>query len=150
MRYDEFTHTITGSSPEDWEVIAIGGSLHLDRLTEIISGDGQHWVEVESHSYLAVYEADVDVRLAWGLETDRGLTYEGLTFSDPLITRELVDGFWRGALAARWSVLSADGHRCFLPDPERAYVQTGDSVLDVETVGWTARASEIALARRRS
>lgn len=137
---------ITASSPDDWELLAVDGLTFLDRLGDVFS-EGQHRLEATSHTYLAVFKADVDLRLAWGLEVDEKLEYDGFAFPDPRITRELVDGFWRGALVARWSVLSVDGHRCYLPDSDRAYVKTGESARDIETIGWTARESDVGLAR---
>ena len=60
----------------------------------------------------------------------------------------LVDGFWRGALVTRWTVLLVDGFRCHLPDPERVTVETGEGICDSETVAWMANESEVvSLAR---
>jgi len=145
VRYDELTQMVTGSSPQDWQVL--GPPSYLDRLGEVESGEGQHWLEVESHYYVAVYKPDVSLRLAWGLKLDDGLVFEGLTWPDRSITRYLVDVFWQGALAARWTVLSVDGGNCYLPDPDWAYVKTGESLEGYQGVGWTAKASDISIAR---
>jgi hypothetical protein len=145
MQHDEIKRMITGSSPGDWVLLG-EGPLFIDGLTEVSAGD-RHWLEVDRHNYLAVYKPDVDLRLAWGLTLDTGLSYDGWVFPDPAIDRLLVDGFWQGSLVARWTLVSVDGHRCYLPDPERAYVKTGDSPRDYETVGWTATKTDIALAR---
>lgn len=146
MRYDQITQMITGSSPKDWEVIG-GGPLYLDRIGEVISGEGQHWLAVDTHDYLAVYKADVSLRLAWGLTLNRGLSFEGWTWPDPQTYRLAVDTFWQGSLVARWAVLLVDGARCYLPDPDRAYAKTDESLKGYQGFGWTAKASEIALAR---
>lgn len=53
---------VTGSSPDDWTV-HVSGPFFLDRLGEVMSAD-QRWLEVGSHDYLAVYNADVDLQLA--------------------------------------------------------------------------------------
>jgi hypothetical protein len=103
----------------------------------VISGD-LPYLETESHHYLAVYETDVDLRLAWGLLIDDDLVYDGWVFPNRAISRVLVDAFWRGSLVARWSVLDVDGHRCYLPEVRRG---------DGDAGGWTATADEIALAR---
>jgi hypothetical protein len=145
MQHDEITRTITGSSPEDWVILG-EGPLFLDRLSGV-SGPEGHWLEADSHNHLAVYQPDVDLRLAWGLTTDTDLIYDGWVFSDQSIERVLVDGFWRGALVARRTVLAVDGYRSYLPDAERTYVKAGESPRDFMTVGWTARKSEVALAR---
>jgi hypothetical protein len=145
VRYDELTKMIIDSSPHDWELLG-DGPLYLDRLGEV-TGDGQHWVEVDSHHYLAVYKPDISLRLAWGLKLEGQLSFEGWTWPDPSISRHAVDAFWQGALVARWTILIVDGARSYLPDPERAYVKTDDTSRGYETVGWTAKASEITIAR---
>lgn len=144
VRYNEITQMITGSSPRDWEVI--GPPVYLDRLGEVSSGD-QHWLEVDSQYYLAVYKPDVSLRLAWGLTLERVLSFEGWTFPDSSISRYAVDAFWQGALVARRTVLVVDGGGCYLPDPDPAYVKTDDSLMGHQGVGWTAKASDVAVAR---
>jgi hypothetical protein len=144
VRYDEITQMITSSSPRDWEVI--GPPVYLDRLGEVRSGD-QHWLEVDSQYYLAVFKPDVSLRLAWGLTLERELSFEGWLFPDPSIRRYAVDAFWQGALVARWTVLNVDGGRCYLPDPDPAYVKVDNSLMGHMIVGWTAKASSVALAR---
>ena len=144
VRYDEITQMITGSSPRDWEVI--GPPVYLDRLGEVISG-GQHWLEVDSQHYLAVYKPDVSLRLAWGLTLDRELSFEGWTWPDRSISRYAVDTFWQGALVGRRTVLDVDGGCCYLPDPDRTYVKTDESLMGYQGVGWTVKASDIAVAR---
>jgi hypothetical protein len=145
MQYDEIGRLVTGSSPSDWTVL-LEGPLYLDQLGEVSSGD-RHWVEVDSHHTLAVYRPDVSLRLAWGLALEGDLTFEGMTWPDNRITRHVADAFWQGSLGTRWHYLVVDGGRCYLPDPEREYTRVGESPLDVEAGPWTAKASEIALAR---
>ena len=53
MRHDEITRTITASSPGDCAVL-LDGPFFRDRFGEVIEG-GQHWLEADSHDYLAVY-----------------------------------------------------------------------------------------------
>lgn len=137
MRYDEIRKLIISSSANDWAVI-VEGSVYPGHPEEVISG------ETEGHTYLAVYKADVNLRLAWGMTvgavgTDTHLAFETRDFADLSIERQLVDGFWRGALVTRWSVLSADSHRCYLPFPELLITQVDES--------FTVKRSEVALAR---
>ena len=146
MQYDELTQTITTSTPADWARIDADGGLFLDMLGEVSSSE-QRWLEVSTHQSMAVYRNDIDLRLAWGLTTGHDLTFEHWVFPDRGVDRLAVDAFWRGALVNRWTVLEVDGGRCYLPDPSRVTVKTGDGPTDVETVGWEAPASEIALAR---
>jgi hypothetical protein len=146
VRYDEIRKTITASSPDDWAVIAADGLTFLARFGGV-SSRKQHWLETDSHVCLAVYKADIDLRLAWGLTLGEGLEFDGFNFADSSITRQAVDGFWRGALVTRWYVLSVDGHRGYLPDPHPAHAGPGEGARDSGTVRWTAKASEVALAR---
>jgi hypothetical protein len=144
VRYEEIRQLITGSSPDDWAVIESGGGVYLDRLGQVGWGDGQS-LEVESHLYLAVFKPDAGVRLAWGVTEDTGLVFDGWEWPDPRIARQVVDGFWHGALVTRWLVLSVDGGRCYLPVPRHAFA--GEVLGDGETAGWAVKESEVALAR---
>jgi hypothetical protein len=147
MRNDQVRGVITASSPADWELLSYDGLTFRHRAWEVFSHD-QHRLEVNGHPYyMAGYKADVDLRLGWGLKVGEDLTYEGLDFPEPGITREIVSGFWRGALVAQWFVLAVDGHRCYLPEPERAHAGTGELIRDAGTIRWTAPASHVRLAR---
>jgi hypothetical protein len=107
---------------------------------------GQHRLEVDTHEYLAVvYKRDVSLRVAWGLQLDDRLEFEGWTFSDSS-DRLAVDAFWQGALVARWTVLLVDGARSYLPEVRSAYAKTGESARDYQRFGWIATASDIAIA----
>jgi hypothetical protein len=146
VRYDEIRKLITGSSPDDWALIEVTGNVYLDRLEQVSSGD-RSWLEAESHVSLALYKADIGLRLAWGMTHTTGLAFEGWDFPDRSIDREYLDGFWRGALVTRWPVLAVDGHRCYLPSPELAVFETGSASADPEVAGSTVKASRVALAR---
>lgn len=136
---------ITESTPGDWKVTT--GPTFLHRLGNVRTG-GQTWLEADSYDYIAVYKPDVDLRLAWGLPYGDNLSYPGWTFPDPKISRLLADGFWRGALVARWQVLSVDGNRCYLPHPDLIVAETGALPHDpVVPTGTTVKTSEIGLAR---
>jgi hypothetical protein len=102
---------------------------------------------VDSHHYLGVYKPDVSLRLAWGLKLEDELSLDGWTWPDRSISRYGVDAFWQGALVARWTMLVVDGGRAYLPDPDRAYIKTDDTSMGYETIAWTAKASEVAIAR---
>jgi len=146
MRYDEIRKMITGSSRDDWAIVSVEGGAYLDRFEEVVSGDRSH-LELESHVYLAVYRPDVDLRLAWGMKQDTGLTFLDWDFPDRSINRLVVDAFWRGALVGRWSVLSVDGGRCCLPDPYLAVAEAGPAPGGLEVIGSTVGESRVALAR---
>jgi hypothetical protein len=146
MRYEEVRKLITGSSPEDWEVIEVEGNVYLDRFEGVTSG-GRPLLKAESHIYLAIYRADIDLRLAWGMTEATGLTFEGWDFPHRSIERQLVDGFWRGAFVTRWPVLEVDEGRCYLPYPRPAVAADGRPPEGHFVVGSRVRASEVALAR---
>ena len=146
MRYEEVRKLITGSSPDDWAVIEVEGNIYLDRLEGASSG-GQRWLEAASHVYLAIYHADVDLRLAWGMTVATGLSFEGWNFPNRSIERFLVDGFWRGSFVTRWPVLSVDGDRCYLPYPLPSVAAGQAAGAHHFVVGSRVKASEVALAR---
>ncbi len=143
MRYDEVTSMITTSSTSNWEILQ-SGPHYLDSFGEV-SSSGQHWIEVGYHDYLAVYKADVTLRMAWGMGMEDNLTFEGWIWPDRSISRFLVDGFLQGALVARWGLLSVDGGRCYLPSPNQEYEE--ESPGQYRGLGWTAPTSHVALAR---
>jgi hypothetical protein len=145
MRYEEVRKLITGSSPDDWEVIEVEGNVYLDRFEGVSSGDWRS-LKAESHIYMAIYRADIDLRLAWGMTEATGLTFEGWNFPHRSIERQLVDGFWRGAFVTRWPVLEVDDGRCYLPYPRPAVTAEGSAPGHFVT-GSRVRASEVALAR---
>ena len=146
MRYQEVRKLITGSSPDDWGVINVEGNIFLDRLEGVRSG-GQQWLEAESHVYLALYQPDADLRLAWGMTHSTGLAFEGWDFPNRSIERFLVDGFWRGSFVTRWPMLSVDGDRCYLPYPLPAVAAGRAAAGHHFVVGSRVKASEVALAR---
>jgi hypothetical protein len=145
VRYDEITQMITESTADDWKVLT--GPTFVHRLGNVRTG-GQNWLEAHSYDYIAVYKPDVDLRLAWGLPYGDNVTYPGWDFPAPGTNRLLADGFWRGALVARWQVLSVDGNRCYLPHPDLIVAETGALPHDpVVPAGTTVKTSDIALAR---
>ncbi len=58
------------------------GPFFLDRFGEVIES-GQHWREADSHDYLAVYNRDADLRLAWGLTRGDRWEQRDWAFPDP-------------------------------------------------------------------
>lgn len=141
MQYDEITHLITDSSPDDWEVLP-GMPLHLGWLTQMDAGTDEHWVKVDSHTHLAVYRANVGLRLAWGLKTGERMSFDGRPWE---VTGLLADAFWQGALVARWWVLHVDEGACYLPQPFTEIVSTGQAI--GQPIMDTAKASGVNLAR---
>jgi hypothetical protein len=94
-----------------------------------------------------VYRPDISLRLAWGLQVGAEFTIDDWVMPDKKVSRFIADGFWQGALVARWHLLAVDGGRCYLPDAEPMVVKTGEGFFDAQAAGWTARASEVALAQ---
>jgi hypothetical protein len=147
MRNDQVRGMITASSPDDWELLSMDALTSRHRAWEVFSHDQHRLEATRSPYYLAGYKTDVDLRLAWGMKAAEDLTYEGLDFPAPGITRETASGFWRGALVTEWFVLVVDGHRCYLPEPQRAHIETGEPIRGAGTIRWTAPASHVRLAR---
>jgi len=119
MKYDDVVGMVTTSGVSDWQQID-GGRFFIYELGEYSSAEGRG-VSVEYHHSLGVYRGDVGLRLAWGLEEDRDLQFEGMSFPDKQIWRCFADAFWQGALVARWRYLLVDGGRCSLPEVHQAY-----------------------------
>jgi hypothetical protein len=146
MRHADLCALITGSTTDQWTVLR-NGPLFLDSFDHV-SGQGGTWLEVEGPTSLAVWRDDVDLRLAWGMTMDTKLNFgDRWVWPDLQIDRVLVDALWRGALVARWTVLLVDGSRCYLPEPDRAYVRTGEGLMDQQEFASTMLDSEIRLAR---
>lgn len=133
MHLNDLRDTIINSRPDDWTAVS-DGPLYLGRISPSYGAGGASIV-VDSHYRLAIYNEDVDLRLAWGLVAATGLSYPNLKWPDPTINRIYVDAFWGGALVARWTLLDVDGHRCYLPE------------LSHPPTGWTVTCSEEKLAR---
>jgi hypothetical protein len=144
VKLHEIREKVANSHPDEWERLASGPD-YLDRFTQI-SGGERTWLELNWHNGVAVYQDDVDIRLAFGMEVDRDLDL-GWTFPDPQTTRDLVDLFWRGSLVYRWSVYSVDGGRAYLPQVRPATVETGPGAVDMELVAWYASAEDVKIAR---
>jgi hypothetical protein len=146
VRHVDLCALITNSSPDEWLMLR-SGPFFADGFARITDQTGT-WLETEGHPYFAVWREDVDLRLGWGITVDSGLQFgDRWIWPDRQIQRVLVDGFWRGALVARWTTLLVDGGRCYLPEPALAYVRTGDGLRDHQAFGSTMVASEVRLAR---
>jgi hypothetical protein len=146
MRHDELTGMVVESRRDDWEPLE-QGPYYADGFWMESSGN-EHRLGTKWHDWLAVYKPDVDLRLAWGMtHRDDYQLPEPFIWPNRKIYLDFVDAFWRGSLVARWRVLNVDGGACYHPEPDRASVNTGDSLRDWETVGWTVKASEVKLCR---
>ena len=148
MKYDDVVGMVTTSGVSDWQQID-GGRFFIYELGEYSSAEGRG-VSVEYHHSLGVYRGDVGLRLAWGLEEDRDLQFEGMSFPDKQIWRCFADAFWQGALVARWRYLLVDGGRCSLPEVHQAY--DGVEEHPGDPAKWTfrrstARMGDVAVAR---
>lgn len=122
MKLDELRGMIVSSAKEDWHQLTCwggGGPSYLDSYTTWSGPEGWGGIEVDSHSSLAVFRADIDLRLAWGLS--RGGRDEKLhfpwqgRFADSKVTACFVDVLWRGSLVDRDEYLVVDGGRAYLP-----------------------------------
>lgn len=146
MRYDEIRPLIASSSPDDWHMLG-RGPLYAESLEQVSGGSASHpWVELGYHDAMWVYKPDVDLRIASGLTIDDRLNF-GWHFPDPAVTRDLVDVFWQGSLVDRWTVLSVDGGRHLLPEVDRLWVKTGETMQDYQHISWTATQQDLELTR---
>lgn len=64
----------------------------LDRFGEVIES-GQYWREADSHDYLAVYNTDADLRLAWASRLPTGGSSGTGLSRTRTVARLLVNGF---------------------------------------------------------
>jgi hypothetical protein len=116
MRLDELMERIIMSEPSDWHTA--GRPTYRDKLDEVGGGDGQHWIEIDSHNRVAAFIPDVSITMAWGLTIvdDFHEPWANL-FPDPSASSHHVDVFFNGALVYRASYVAVDGSRCYLPLP---------------------------------
>lgn len=125
MRLDEIRTLISKSDQDDWEKIgcwgAGSGPSYLESFS-VWTGPSKTWgLDVESHSVIAVFRDDVDLRIAWGWDPDDAADHRNLYFPwqeklpDSKVTRFYADVFWRGALVDRMMMLSVDGGRAYMP-----------------------------------
>ena len=121
MRHDEIRSRVMGTDADDWHQIVCwggGGPSYLNSFGVWTTSDGQMGFEIESHSNLAVLREDVDLKIAWGLNTDRdgSLTFPWQNnFADNKVTKMFIDILWRDSLVDREVVVSVDGGRALLP-----------------------------------
>jgi hypothetical protein len=129
MRLDQIRQMIADSSNYDWHKItcwgAGSGPSYKYRLHSWTTKDDVS-MDVDSHGNLAIFRADVDLNIAWGL--DREYDPPGLEplelhfdwqdqFMDQKVRPFYADIFWRGNLVEREMLVSVDGGRALLPMP---------------------------------
>lgn len=128
MKLDELRGTITHSAKKDWHPLTCwggNGPSYLNSYSTWSGPDGWGGIEVESHSNLAVYRADIDLKLAWGLPRDGRDEKLHLPWQDrfpnPKVTAYFVDVIWRGSLVDRDTHFAVDGGRAYLPSGHAKY-----------------------------
>jgi hypothetical protein len=120
----ELRQRITGSVAENWHVIPQDGPTYRDRFAVTMGPMATH-MEADTHLYVAVFEADVDLTLAWGMEFDfawidgrqrdtRKFDWAN-AFPDESVSVSIADVFWRGSLIDRIHYVLVDGARGLLP-----------------------------------
>lgn len=141
MKLEELRRAIRNSSKEDWHQLTCwggGGPSYLNSYTTWSGAEGCSGIEVDSHGNLAVYQDDVDLRLAWGLDRDSRDEKLHLPWQDrfpnPKVTASFVDVLWRGSLVDREVYWVVDGGRAYLPCGRDTY-ENQDSA-DVTTWKW--------------
>lgn len=114
MKFADLINIFLGSSIQDWHSIA-HGPLFKDRIA-----DGK----TNSYDFLAVYEPDISITLAWGLSkfsnpAQNIVTEEWVTrFGGSLkSTLHYVDLFYNNALVFRSSYILVADARYMVPEP---------------------------------
>jgi hypothetical protein len=144
VQLTELLSRVRGSSALDWSVIT---PIHLGGI-EVYGTDAPQVGFRGQHEYLAHYNPDLDISIAWGAEQNRGEPHEGAWsawshFPDRRVYGLWVDILWQGSPVHRDLIISADGHRFYLPAPDPV---VGEDASD-EITRWTVRKSSLVLPR---
>jgi len=146
MNYDALVDTVLSSSPSEWTRVA--GRVAPQFVGEVSAGD-QRWLEVAEHDSRWVLKQDVQISLAYGMDSsdpEFSLSFPLMDkFSDPKITGIWVEMQLNGVAIRRVQLILVDGARAVLPTPRN--VVRGDSPADFELVGYSTTRAEVTLAR---
>lgn len=122
MNLYQLRDMIENSSAAEWVKVEPAGPTYRYRFEVSTDRDGGEQVSVDTHRAVAVYTADVNLTMAYGMPEVKGtrwrnedLSFEWATFPDKRFTVENADIFWAGALIHRVNYLGADGGRTYLP-----------------------------------
>ena len=121
MDFAQLRETITTSDPSEWHRITNQGPTYRDRFSSWSSpANGTSGIDVDNHSYVAVYKPDIDLTIAYGMSEssrDQELSFKWSdAFPDKKIHEiSIADVFWRGSLVDRVNFVHVDGGRCILP-----------------------------------
>lgn len=120
----ELRVTISDSNASHWNVVGEPGPTYRDRFAVTLGPAGAH-MEADSHLSLAVFKADVDLSIAWGMDLDFAWIDGTLrdrrkfdwasAFPDESVWVSIADVFWRGSLVDRVHYVLVDGARALLP-----------------------------------
>lgn len=150
MRVYDVRNLIDQSVVDDWEYVQTETTIFRQQVvTSGGSGEGTQ-IETREHYSIAVYQEDVSLTLAWGLDYRGGESWEESAwkhaFPDPKVYGYFADVQWNGVVIERHLLLSVDGGRYVLPSGRP---QTKQSVgADWPTlIGYTASPHEAHVAR---
>lgn len=121
MRLDELQTLIASSRPAEWRRIKLSGPTYRDRFGAWSSpADGTSGIDHDSHVEVAVYRADIDLTVAYGMpesQHEHKLKFEwSENFPDSEIREiSIADFFWRGSLVDRVNYVYIDGGRGIVP-----------------------------------
>jgi len=146
MKLSEIRTILATTKSDDWHVVP-GFPTYRDNVNAIVDGLS----ELTSHYYTAVYQPDVSLTVAWGMDRPGdqnphdldsvSMTWEG-PWPDRKISSFIVDVFYNSALVDRYTGADVDGGRAVLPYPTMHSLAPDGSV-----VGWTATQWQVDLFR---
>lgn len=120
---NEVRDLVRNSDASEWHKIEEGeGPTYRSWFNYSGGSAGGAWrLREDSHPIALVYEPDVDLTIAYGMQfNQRGPGSEPTfdwadTFSDTSTEVYIADIFWRGSLIDRVHYVAVDGHRAYLP-----------------------------------
>jgi hypothetical protein len=125
MKLNELLDTVMSSDADDWHKIVCWGSTsgpsYKDQFTFWEKRDkAENFLDVESHSEVAIFIPDISISLAFGLKrSDKFQEKWANSFPDPDASSSYVDIFYNNALVFRTFYVVVDGGRAYLPVPHR-------------------------------
>jgi hypothetical protein len=147
MQYDDLVRTVLNSQPKDWQ--DIGHPVwpqYLSYGTVRRDGELSDWISVREHSQGWVLRSNVQIQLAFGLESGDELSFDWPPLPDPKVIGRHVEIKFNGQPVFRDMLISVDGRRCVLPLPASETINDEEGMPSIR-YAYSATKDEIALAR---
>lgn len=122
MTLQEYGEIISNSKKEDWNIItcwgAGAGPSYQNSFSVWTQGGEFSNIDIDSHSMIGVYKPNIDITIAWGLESNSEFISEWANkFDDSHATSSFIDFFLRGHMIFRDILVTVDGGRVHIPIP---------------------------------